>query len=212
MMVKDGQVPETAMMMIERKTISIMKACELVGVSRRTIYNWIAAEGGNASHRGCSVRIFVDAVAQPSRTRTFIPKKLHDAGVQRHPYRDEPTISASSFTAEQSARDHSPNAELLKKLADDTSRARAAGRRRRPRRNDDGPQDRCAADSPAAGIFRDAGLRRLATGYPRCPHPQPGLLTNVNNLADRSPTVKTMTIPGFPARLFFTALHVASHF
>jgi predicted DNA-binding transcriptional regulator AlpA len=26
-------------MMTDRKTISIMKACELVGVSRRTIYN-----------------------------------------------------------------------------------------------------------------------------------------------------------------------------
>ena len=25
----------------DRKTISIMKACDLVGVSRRTIYNWI---------------------------------------------------------------------------------------------------------------------------------------------------------------------------
>ena len=30
-------------MMNDRKTISIMKACELVGVSRRTIYNWIAS-------------------------------------------------------------------------------------------------------------------------------------------------------------------------
>jgi predicted DNA-binding transcriptional regulator AlpA len=30
-------------MMTDRKTISIMKACELVGVSRRTIYNWIAS-------------------------------------------------------------------------------------------------------------------------------------------------------------------------
>ena len=28
---------------MERKTISIMKACELVGVSRRTIYNWLAS-------------------------------------------------------------------------------------------------------------------------------------------------------------------------
>ena len=30
-------------MQVERKTISIMKACELVGVSRRTIYNWLSA-------------------------------------------------------------------------------------------------------------------------------------------------------------------------
>ena len=28
---------------VERKTISIMKACELVGVSRRTIYNWLSS-------------------------------------------------------------------------------------------------------------------------------------------------------------------------
>ena len=27
---------------IERQTLSIMKACEVVGVSRRTIYNWMA--------------------------------------------------------------------------------------------------------------------------------------------------------------------------
>ena len=28
---------------MDRQTLSIMKACEVVGVSRRTIYNWIAA-------------------------------------------------------------------------------------------------------------------------------------------------------------------------
>jgi len=28
---------------VERKTISIMKACDLVGVSRRTIYNWLSS-------------------------------------------------------------------------------------------------------------------------------------------------------------------------
>ena len=50
-------------MMIERKTISIMKACELVGVSRRTIYNWIAS--GKVEYvrtAGGSVRIFVDTL------------------------------------------------------------------------------------------------------------------------------------------------------
>ena len=60
---------ETAMMMIERKTISIMKACELVGVSRRTIYNWIA--GGKVEYvrtAGGSVRIFVDTLwREPAR-------------------------------------------------------------------------------------------------------------------------------------------------
>jgi excisionase family DNA binding protein len=77
MMVKDGQPPETAMMMIERKTISIMKACELVGVSRRTIYNWIAS--GKIEYvrtAGGSVRIFVDTLwREPSRAADFHPKE-----------------------------------------------------------------------------------------------------------------------------------------
>ena len=49
--------------MIDRKTISIMKACELVGVSRRTIYNWIS--GGKIQYvrtAGGSVRIFEDTL------------------------------------------------------------------------------------------------------------------------------------------------------
>jgi len=56
-------------MVTERKTISIMKACELVGVSRRTIYNWIA--GGKVEYvrtAGGSVRIFVDTLwREPAR-------------------------------------------------------------------------------------------------------------------------------------------------
>jgi excisionase family DNA binding protein len=48
---------------VERKAISIMKACELVGVSRRTIYNWIS--GGKVDYvrtAGGSIRIFVDSL------------------------------------------------------------------------------------------------------------------------------------------------------
>jgi excisionase family DNA binding protein len=56
-------------MLIDRKTISIMKACELVGVSRRTIYNWIAS--GKVEYvrtAGGSVRIFVDTLwREPGR-------------------------------------------------------------------------------------------------------------------------------------------------
>jgi excisionase family DNA binding protein len=51
----------------DRKTISIMKACELVGVSRRTIYNWLA--GGKVEYvrtAGGSVRIFVDTLWRDS--------------------------------------------------------------------------------------------------------------------------------------------------
>ena len=39
-------------MIVDRKTISIMKACELVGVSRRTIYNWIADGKGRVCPDG----------------------------------------------------------------------------------------------------------------------------------------------------------------
>ena len=49
--------------MNDRKTISIMKACELVGVSRRTIYNWISS--GKVEYvrtAGGSVRIFTDTL------------------------------------------------------------------------------------------------------------------------------------------------------
>ena len=48
---------------LERQTLSIMKACEVVGVSRRTIYNWMA--GGKVEYvrtAGGSVRIFADSL------------------------------------------------------------------------------------------------------------------------------------------------------
>jgi excisionase family DNA binding protein len=49
--------------MLERTTVSIPKACELVGVSRRTIYNWISS--GKIQYvrtAGGSVRIFADTL------------------------------------------------------------------------------------------------------------------------------------------------------
>jgi excisionase family DNA binding protein len=48
---------------LERQTLSIMKACEVVGVSRRTIYNWMA--GGKIEYirtAGGSVRIYADSL------------------------------------------------------------------------------------------------------------------------------------------------------
>jgi len=58
---------------MDRQTLSIMQACEVVGVSRRTIYNWIAA--GKVQYvrtAGGSVRIFADSLwrdaARPVRT------------------------------------------------------------------------------------------------------------------------------------------------
>ena len=58
------------MMTLDRKTVSIPRACELVGVSRRTIYNWIA--GGKVQYvrtAGGSVRIFADTLwREPATT------------------------------------------------------------------------------------------------------------------------------------------------
>lgn len=53
---------------MDRQTVSIMKACELVGVSRRTAYNWIAA--GKVEYirtAGGSVRIYVDTLWREGR-------------------------------------------------------------------------------------------------------------------------------------------------
>ncbi len=49
--------------LMDRQTLSIMKACEAVGVSRRTIYNWITA--GKVEYirtAGGSIRIFADTL------------------------------------------------------------------------------------------------------------------------------------------------------
>jgi len=52
---------------MDRKTLSITKAAELVGVSRRTIYNWMAA--GRVEYcrtAGGAVRIVVDSLWRPA--------------------------------------------------------------------------------------------------------------------------------------------------
>ena len=52
---------------MDRQTLSIMKACEVVGVSRRTIYNWIQA--GKVEYvrtAGGSIRIFADSLWRPN--------------------------------------------------------------------------------------------------------------------------------------------------
>jgi excisionase family DNA binding protein len=53
---------------MDRQTLSIMKACEAVGVSRRTIYNWISA--GKVEYvrtAGGSIRIFADSLWRDPR-------------------------------------------------------------------------------------------------------------------------------------------------
>ena len=68
---------------MDRQTLSIMKACEAVGVSRRTIYNWIAA--GKVEYvrtAGGSIRIFADTLWRDAAasTRVMAAGATHTAG------------------------------------------------------------------------------------------------------------------------------------
>jgi excisionase family DNA binding protein len=63
---------------MERQTLSIMKACEAVGVSRRTIYNWISA--GKVEYvrtAGGSIRFFADTLWRDAAQ----PRSLSTSGV-----------------------------------------------------------------------------------------------------------------------------------
>ncbi len=65
---------------MDRQTLSIMKACEVVGVSRRTIYNWISA--GKVEYvrtAGGSIRIFADSLwRDPASTSPSSSKTEND--------------------------------------------------------------------------------------------------------------------------------------
>jgi excisionase family DNA binding protein len=67
---------------MERQTVSIMKACEVVGVSRRTIYNWISA--GKVEYvrtAGGSIRIFADTLwREPGESQRQSPGNSVPAG------------------------------------------------------------------------------------------------------------------------------------
>ena len=74
---------------MDRQTLSIMKACEVVGVSRRTIYNWISA--GKVEYvrtAGGSIRIFADSLWRspgvPATDGQAVPVATHAAAVQRN--------------------------------------------------------------------------------------------------------------------------------
>ena len=69
---------------MERQTVSIMKACEMVGVSRRTIYNWIAANKVEYLRTaGGSIRIFVDTlVAGAGRHQAPVESHRRLAGIR----------------------------------------------------------------------------------------------------------------------------------
>jgi excisionase family DNA binding protein len=71
--------------MLERTTVSIPRACDLVGVSRRTIYNWIA--GGKVEYirtAGGSVRIFTDTLWRDANApRAAAPELEEDQNLRR---------------------------------------------------------------------------------------------------------------------------------
>ena len=66
---------------MDRQTLSIMKACETVGVSRRTIYNWISA--GKVEYvrtAGGSIRIFADTLWRDADARPLSSEMTGTAG------------------------------------------------------------------------------------------------------------------------------------
>jgi excisionase family DNA binding protein len=65
---------------MDRQTLSIMKACEVVGVSRRTIYNWISA--GKVEYvrtAGGSIRIFADSLWRDAQAQDKAKVSSHMA-------------------------------------------------------------------------------------------------------------------------------------
>ena len=65
---------------MDRQTLSIMKACETVGVSRRTIYNWISA--GKVEYvrtAGGSIRIFADTLWRDADARDRKSTRLNSS-------------------------------------------------------------------------------------------------------------------------------------
>ena len=134
---------------MERKTISIMKACELVGVSRRTIYNWLSS--GKIEYvrtAGGSVRIFVDTLWRDPHRNDRRGRRVAGAGgsaeergprdLMKEPVTVEELLSRGSMDESPELRllFHRLNnqlgiilahAELLEAKADDEcNRARAA--------------------------------------------------------------------------------------
>ena len=69
---------------MERQTLTIMKACEVVGVSRRTIYNWIAANKIEyVRTAGGSIRIYADSLWREGSS-TPRPEQTVEAATGTH--------------------------------------------------------------------------------------------------------------------------------
>jgi excisionase family DNA binding protein len=69
---------------VDRKAISITQACQSVGVSRRTIYNWMAA--GKVEYvrtAGGAVRIFEDTLWREPQQMSAVPYRAADTAADR---------------------------------------------------------------------------------------------------------------------------------
>ena len=131
-----------------------MKACELVGVSRRTIYNWLSS--GKIEYvrtAGGSVRIFVDTLWRDARVDRGVLSSM--AG-----RRSEPGVMPRAFGVEGCGEDRwtncpnsgsfhrlnnqlgiSSRAELLESKATTTRAARATGYIQHARSDGHGERD-----------------------------------------------------------------------
>lgn len=72
------EVADSSGHMVERTTLSIPRACEAVGVSRRTIYNWMSS--GKVQYvrtAGGSVRIFEDTLWRDAHAPGAAPAATH---------------------------------------------------------------------------------------------------------------------------------------
>jgi excisionase family DNA binding protein len=72
--VRPTAVRRTAVMM-ERRTVSVRQACELVSVTRQTIYNWIYGNKLDYVHTASgSIRIYADSLWRDAQhQRLLIP-------------------------------------------------------------------------------------------------------------------------------------------
>jgi excisionase family DNA binding protein len=62
---------------VSRETVSIMKACERVGVCRRTIYNWLQA--GKLEYvrtAGGAIRIYTDSLYRPAEPAAGVESQV----------------------------------------------------------------------------------------------------------------------------------------
>ena len=132
-----------------------MKACELVGVSRRTIYNWIAS--GKVEYvrtAGGSVRIFVDTLWREPRprrgadTQRSLMMPAADNRSRAAARRVRRTSACCFIGSTTSSGSSSPTPSCSRRSPPTTgARPRRPGRRERPRRHDDRQRDPLRTDS-----------------------------------------------------------------